>query len=160
MVRKVKEISAEQWMQAFEDKDLKLSNDLDSMVINLDDALRSTLNDLAPEKQATIPLKPKYRYTIDLRSLKHKVRQLEEKWLRYKFESCWIAFKKQWNLYYAKLSQSKKEALRSKIMDCQGDTKMLHKLVNNLTNKTVENLLPPGKSHADLANDFTNFFKN
>ena len=59
VIRKVKEISAEQWIQAHEDKDLQLSNDLDDMVTSLDDALTSILYDLALEKQVTIPLKSK-----------------------------------------------------------------------------------------------------
>ena len=50
--------------------------------------------------------------------------------------------------------------LRSKISDCHGDSKSLHKLVNNLANKTVENPLPPGKSDADLADDFASYFEN
>ena len=62
-------------MQAYEEKDLTLSEDLNKMVTNLDDALKSILNDLAPEEQVTIPLKPKQLwYTRDLRTLKHEVR--------------------------------------------------------------------------------------
>ena len=75
LVRKVKEVSTEQWIKAYEDKDLHLSDDLDHMVKSLDDALGFTLNDLAPEKQVTIPLKPKQPwYTKDLRILKCKIR--------------------------------------------------------------------------------------
>ena len=59
VIRKIKEISANQWIQAYEDKDLQLSDDLDQIVMNLNNALKSILDDLAPEKQVTIPLKPK-----------------------------------------------------------------------------------------------------
>ena len=75
MVRKVKEVSTAQWIQAYEDKDLHLSDDLDHMVKSPDDALGSILNDLAPEKQVRILLKPKQPwYTKDLRTLKCKAR--------------------------------------------------------------------------------------
>ena len=124
VIRKIKEISANQWIQAYENKDLQLSDDLEQMVMNLDDALKSILDDLAPEKQVTIPLKPKQPwYTKDLRTLKYKVRRLEKKWLRHKLESGWIAYKKVRNLYHAKLNHSKREVLRSKISDCHGDSK-------------------------------------
>ena len=64
------------------------------------------------------------------------------------------------NLYYAKLNHSKKEVPRSNTSDCHGDSKSLHKLVNNLTIKTVENPLPAGKSDADLADNFASYFEN
>ena len=63
-------------------------------------------------------------------------------------------------MYHAKLNHSKREVLRSKILDCHGDSKSLHKPANNLTNKTVENPLPPGKSKANLADDFASYFEN
>ena len=148
-------------MQAFQDKDLLLSEDLNEMVTNLDNALKSILNDLAPEKQVAIPLKPKQPwYTRDRRTLKHKVRQPEKKWLRHKLDSCWVAYKKQRNLYYAMLNQSKRTTLRSKINDYHGDSKKLHQFINNLTNKTMENLMPLNKSDAELAEEFVSFFKN
>ena len=59
MVWKVKDIKNEQWIQAYQDKDLTLSDDLDEMVTKLDDALKSILDELAPEKSVTVPLKPK-----------------------------------------------------------------------------------------------------
>ena len=72
--RKVKGITLDQWMQAFQERDLTLSDDLDEMVSNLDSTLRDILDQLAPEKKVTVPLKPKQPwYTKDLRTLKCKV---------------------------------------------------------------------------------------
>ena len=58
------------------------------------------------------------------------------------------------------LNQSKRTTLRSKINDCHGDSRKLHQLVNNLTNKIVENPMPPNKSDAELAEELTIFFEN
>ena len=65
----------DQWIKAFQEKDLQLSDDLDEMVTGLDTTLKDILNELVPEKKVTGPLWPKQPwYTAELRSLKWKVR--------------------------------------------------------------------------------------
>ena len=157
----MEDITNEQWIDAFTDKDLVLSDSLDEMVTYFDSGLKLITDKLAPEKKIKIPLRPKQPwYTSELRTLKSKVRKLEKKWLKYKLDCLCVAWKKARNSYYVHLNNSKKGTLRLKILDCHDDSKKLHKLVNNLTSKTVENPLPPGLSDEQQANSFADYFEN
>ena len=95
-----------------------------------------------------------------MRLLKRRMQKLEKKWLKYKFNSNWTAYKKARNSYYAGLNASKKSALRLKIKDCEGDSKKLHKLVTNLTSKSIDNPLPPGLTDQQQADSFADYFEN
>ena len=83
-----------------------------------------------------------------------------EKWLKYKLDSLWVAYKKARNSYYAAPNVNKKSVLRHKIQDCDSDSKKLHKLVSNLTTKTIDNPLPPGLTNNQQANSFADYFEN
>ena len=157
MVRIIKDISTEQWIKAFEEEDLQLSDDFDVMVTSLNSTLNTILNKLAPEKKVCKSFRPKHPwYTADLRQHKWMVCKLEKKWLKYKLDSCWMAYKKAKNAYFAKLNINKKATLRAKIAECANDSKELHNLINNLTTYP----LPPANSDEELANMFAKFFKN
>ena len=70
------------------------------------------MDKLAPLKKQKINLRPKNPwYDMDLKTHKHLMRKREKKWLKYKFESCWIAYKKCQNSYYGKFNFKKKEVL-------------------------------------------------
>ena len=88
------------------------------------------------------------------------MQKLEKKWLTYKFDSNWTAYKKAINSYYVALNASKKSSLRLKIKDCEGDSKKLHKLVKNLTTKSIDNPLPPGLTDQQQADSFADYFEN
>ena len=62
----------------------------------------------------------------------------EKKWLKYKLDSLWVAFKKVRNSYYGLLNIKKRTTLQDKIQECTKDSQRLHKLVSNLTTKQVE----------------------
>ena len=51
MVHAIKDITTEQWTEAFEDQDLQLSDDFHEMATSLRLALRTILDKLAPEKK-------------------------------------------------------------------------------------------------------------
>ena len=62
--------------------------------------------------------------------------------------------------YKILLTQVKTTKIKEKIDDCHKDTKKLYKLVVYLTGTATENLLPPGKTDNQLAEDFAKFFMN
>ena len=86
------------------------------------------------------------------------MRKREKKWLKYKLESCWIAYTRCQNSYYGKLNCKKKEVLKNKFAECNKDSKKIHALVTNLTCKQQPQQWPPHKSEADLAEEFAAFF--
>ena len=69
-----------------------------------------------------------------------------------------MAYEKARNSYYVQLNTNKKSTLRAKIQECEGDSKQLHKLVNNLPTKCIDNPLPPSKSDTELTDSFASFF--
>ena len=79
----IKDITSEQWVEAFEGEDLQLSDDFHGMVTSLNTMLRTVLDKLAPEKKVCKSLKPKHPwYSSELQLLKRRVRKLEKKWLK------------------------------------------------------------------------------
>ena len=92
--------------------------------------------------------------------MKMKANRLEKNWPKYKLDSIWVAYKKARNSYYAALNVNKKSALRHKILDCDSDSKKLHKLVSNLTTKTTDNPLPPGLTDEQQTNSFADYFED
>ena len=50
---------------------------------------------LAPKKECKISLKQKQPWFDDeAKTLKRKMHKMEKMWLKYKLESCWMAYKK------------------------------------------------------------------
>ena len=52
------------------------------------------------------------------------------------------------------------QLLRLKIKDCEGDSKKLHKLVMNLTTKSIDNPLLLGLTDQQKASSFANYLEN
>ena len=96
-----------------------------------------------------------------MKELKKSVRCHEHKWLKYKLDSCWKAYKSERNKYFGKLNYKKKISIQQKIQDCQNDTKKLHKLVTHLTGTGTQNSLPnDANNNEDLANSLADFFQS
>ena len=91
-------------------------------------------------------------------SLKRKVRKYEKKWLKYKMDSLWTAYKKVRNSYFGLLNAKKKAVLQCKIEDCTKDSRKLHALVNNLTTKCTEQEWPEHTNSEELAESFASYF--
>ena len=83
----------------------------------------------------------------------------EKKWLKYKLDSLWVAFKKVRNSYYGLLNIKKRTTLQDKIQDCTGDSRRLHKLVSNLTTKQVDPEWPTHTTDEELVESFALHFK-
>ena len=98
-------------------------------------------------------------YCQELRQQKAKERRHEKKWLKYRLESPWAAYKVERNKYYALLKCKKTECYRDKVDVCKNDPKKLHQLVSNLTSKPEEQLWPEHTSSEELASEFTKFFE-
>ena len=87
---------------------------------SLNTELRRVLDTLAPEKEKKVSLKAKKPwYNKEMVELKCKVCKLEKKWMKYKLDSCWQAYKKARNSYYYLLNSKKRQSLRSKFHGVQ-----------------------------------------
>ena len=96
----------------------------------------------------------------EMKELKKSVRCHECKWLKYKLDSHWKAYKSERNKYFGKLNY-KKTSNQQKIQNCHNDTKKLHKLVTHLMGAEPQNPLPNDANNDEvLANSFTDFFQS
>ena len=82
----------------------------------------------------------------------------EKKWLKYKLDSLWVAFKKVRNSYFGLLNRKKKGSIQDKIQECTKDSRKLHTLVSNLTTGD-EQEWPEHTSNEELAESFASHFQ-
>ena len=137
-----------------------LSDKLDTIVNTFDKELTRVANTLALVKTINTNLRCKRPwYDNDMKQHKRRVRKLERKWLKYKLDSCWMAYKKCRNSYYGRLNAKKKDALKRKFAEYTCDTKKLHALVANLTTKQTPVQWPPHKMDEELAEQFVDYFQ-
>ena len=88
------------------------------------------------------------------------MRKHEWKWIKYKLDSCWQAYKVGRNTYYTMLNNKKRNVLRSSIEDCSKHSRKLHALITNVTTSKLDNLWPKHKSKQELADGFAHYFHN
>ena len=68
---------------------------------------------LTPPKQVSSLLRTKQLwYDCEMKELKKSVRHSEQKWLKYKLDSCGKAYKNERNKYFGKLNYKKKTSIQ------------------------------------------------
>ena len=160
MVRQTSKVSDQQWNDEFNPDNVDLTGKLDTLVSSFNTELRRVYDTLAPQKEIKVNLRPKQPwYDQEIKTLKRKVCKYEKKWLKYKMDSLWIAYKKVRNSYYGTLNAKKKAVLQVKIHNCTKDSRKLHALVNNLTTKHTEEEWPEHTSNDELAEGFASYFQ-
>ena len=159
-VRQVNKIKPDQWMEEFMLDNNKLNGKLECLVSSLNGELSRVYDTLAPLKECKVNLRAKQPwYDQHMKALKRKMHKYEKKWLKYKLDSLWVAFKKVRNSYYGLLNIKKGTTLQDKIQECTKDSRRLHKLVSNLTTKQVEPEWPTHASDEELAESFASHFQ-
>ena len=160
LVRQTSRVSDNQWGDAFNPDNVMLNGKFDELVGTFNQELRCIYDELAPEKECKVHLRPKQPWNDEeMKHQKRKVCKYEKKWLKYKLDSLWTCFKKVRNSYFAKLNLKEKGVLRVKIEDCAKDSRRLHALVNNLTSKKAEDEWPEHTSSDQLAEDFASYYQ-
>ena len=159
-IRQVNKVKPDQWMEEFNPDNAQLNGKLDCLVSSLNSELSRVYDTLAPLKECKVNLRAKQPwYDQEMKALKRKVCKYEKKWLKYKLDSLWVAFKKVRNSYFGLLNKKKKGSIQDKIQECTKDSQKLHTLVSNLTTKQVEQEWPKHTSNEELAESFTSHFQ-
>ena len=136
-------------------------DDIDTLVTNLETALRESLDSHAPEKSKVITCRPKCPwYTDDLKHQKGVVRCREKIWRKYKEDHQWTAYKIEKRKYNNTLCESKQINILNKVNQCNRDMRQLFRLVSEITSSTKDNPLPGGKSNQELADQFAEYIIN
>ena len=101
-------VTPEKWNEEFKTSNVPLSDKLNTLVTNFNNELSRIVETLAPEKTVNNNLRDKKPwYDNDIKQHNRQMRKLEKKWLRYKLDSCWTAYKKCRNRFYGKLNSKK-----------------------------------------------------
>ena len=97
--------------------------ELKCLVSSLNSELSRVYDTLSPLKECNVNLRAKQSwYDQQMKALKRKMCKYEKKWLKYKLDSLWVAFKKVRNSYYGLLNIKKRTALQDKIQECTRDS--------------------------------------
>ena len=161
MVWKLKKVIEDQWNECFNQQNVKLNAILDEMVHSLEDEFKRVMDELAPELKCTALLKPKCPwYDTEAHEQKQIVRKLERRFIKYKLDSLWTAFKRARNKYNTLLNYKKRESIRSKIKDCSTNSKKLHNLITNLTKLQEDTKWPKHMAKSELADSFADYFES
>ena len=126
VICKADKISQDEWNWEFNRLNIKWDSNLSSLVNQLSNELVRVYDTLAPANQVSSFLRTRQPwYDSEMKELKKSVRCHERKWLKYRLESCWRAYRNVKNKYFGKLKYKKKTSIQQKIQDCENDTKKL-----------------------------------
>ena len=128
---------------------------LDDLVDQYDNTLRSLMDKHVPETTRTITLRPHTPWYSDiLRSSKRVKRRHERKWKKSGLEIDRQVFRESCNTYRHILQSAKTNYHSNQIAQC--DSRKLFRMVSNMTGSSAR-VLPTVPEH-DLVNQFANFF--
>ena len=133
--------------------------DLDDAVFLYDSALKKVLDENCPLIYKKFKIRPNsIWYTEELRELKRKRRALERR-----FKSLSTADNKEYyreikRFYNWKLQETRKSFYKRQLNDCKGNTKYLNIIINKLTGKNVDPILPRHGDDKTIADDMSSYF--
>ena len=119
-VWKIHKITKEQWETEFNCDNIKLTSNLDELVNSFNTELPCTLDELAPEVETKLSLKPKHPwYCLEIKQQKAKVRRHEKRWLKHNLDSLWLAYKKEGTNIMPCLNARRQNAIGTKWMNAR-----------------------------------------
>ena len=109
VICKAAKISQDEWNQEFNRLNIKWDSNLSSLVNQLNVELVRVYDTLAPAKQVSSCLRTKQPwYDSETNEFKKSVQCHERKWLKYRLELCWRAYRNVKNKYLANLNTRRK----------------------------------------------------
>ena len=97
-------------------------------------------------------------YDNNLKHQRQIVKSRERKWLKYREQPHWKAYKGERNRFITMIKYKKRDHLHNRISATIGNSKKLYQLITNLTGQNKSNPLPTSTSDEDLADEFATYF--
>ena len=133
--------------------------DIDQMWTEFTNRTKQTLEALTKTSEITVTLRPKVPWmNAEVRSQKVIVRNREKIWKKYGQDHQWLALQRERKRYRSMINYYRTNAMTSKILECDKDSKKLYSLISNITGTKVLNPMPEHTDDEELANDFASFF--
>ena len=82
----------------------------------------------------------------------------EQKWIKYRQQHQWTAFKRERNRYNQMIKFCKRHSIFTKIKDNHNNPRHLYKIISSLIGQDNTNPLPDAQSDQELAEQFAEFF--
>ena len=134
---------------------------LNDLVFSWNQKLQQTLDEHAPERKMKIRHKDKQPwFDNNLIASRRELRKLERIWRRYKQVIFWNNFVAKRLSYHYELKWAKINYYRTSVSSCQGNTKQLYKIIDDIMGKSEKLTFPPGYADEQQANEFSGFFSN
>jgi hypothetical protein len=139
----------------------KAIKDLTTLVDYYNDELSKIFDKHAPEQHRLVTLRKPTPWTSDDIKPEKKVRRrLERKWRSTRLQVHYNAFKAQRNRVNAMLNTFKVKYYSDLIRKNANNPKALFKIINRALHRKEATPMPQHTSEVDLANEFSNFFKD
>ena len=136
------------------------SSSLENAVSQIDAALHSLLEELAPIKTKRLTSRSKHPwFSDDASNLKQRKKRLEKQWRANRTPENWILYKNCRNSYSKFLYETKIDCYSTAISNCGHDAKRLFNTVSGLLGIVKNsNPFPESGDSRTLANNFAHFF--
>ena len=149
----------QQFIDEFNNTQILDTSNLTDATNQLNSEILRTMDKIAPQqfKKITSRIKKPW-YDNDLKHQRQIVKNRERKWLKYREQSHWKAFKRERKQVYHNDKIQKRDHLHNQISATKGNSKKLYQLITNLTGQNKSNPLPASTSIEHLADEFASYF--
>ena len=148
----------QQFIDEFNNTPILNTSNLNDATNQLNSEILRTMDKIAPQlKKITSRIKKPW-CNNDLKHQRQIVKNRERKWLKYREQSHWKAYKMERNRFITKIKYKKRDHLHNEISATTGNSKKLYQLITNLTGQNKSNPLPASTSDEHLADEFATYF--
>ena len=149
----------QEFMDEFNNIPILNSSNLNDATNQLNSEILRTIDKIAPQQVKKITLRiRKPWYDSDLKHQRHIVINRERKWLKYREQSHWKAYKKERNRFITMIKYKKRDHIHNWISATTRNSKKLYQLITKLAGQNTSNPLPASTSNEELAEEFANYF--
>ena len=160
--RKLKHIDVHSFVKDLTESDLCKypSDEINILVQQYNSTLSAILDKHAPIITKTITIRPYSPwFNDDIKLAKTERRRLERRWRKSKSSVDLERYKVSYRRVMELCLEAKTAYFKNKINACSGDQKAIFKISDNLLFRKKNNILPTFSDPKELANDFSDFFK-
>ena len=149
----------QEFMNEFNNIPILNSSNLNDATNQLNFEIIQTIDKIAPQqvKKITSRIRKPW-YDVDLKQQRDIVKNRERKWLKYREQSHWKAYKRERNRFMTMIKYKKKDHIHNWINATTRNSKKLYQLITKLVGQNKSNPLPTSTSNEELADKFANYF--
>ena len=135
------------------------SDNIEELSIKYQEGLDSLVDKFMPLKKLVVTIHHKYPwFSEEISHLKKALRLLERRLCKDKTIENWTEYKNLRNMYNHRLRVAKRIRLSKMVHECGNDIGQLYRIIDSVTGRNMENLMPSNISREELKEKFADFF--